>query len=126
MRILFAALHNGYYRNLDSVVEELARRGHEIYLGAEREDSAFGGQPIVDTADRHYANVTYGRVAVRDPESLFLPARIRFAIDYLRYLEPVYIALIRSVASSAGAHAGGHAAVVEVAGCSPGVRSGGS
>ena len=40
MRILFAALHNGYYRNLESVVEELARRGHEIYLGAEREDSA--------------------------------------------------------------------------------------
>jgi len=25
VKILFAALHNGYYRNLDSVVEELMR-----------------------------------------------------------------------------------------------------
>ena len=90
MRILFAALHNGYYRNLDSVVAELARRGHEIHLGAERPDSAFGGQPIVDTLAATYANVTHGRVAVRDPESLFLPARIRFALDYLRYLDPMY------------------------------------
>lgn len=90
MRILFAALHNGYYRNLDSVVEELARRGHEIHLGAEREDSSFGGQPIVDRLTTLYPRVTCGRTAVRDPESLFLPSKIRFAIDYLRYLEPVY------------------------------------
>jgi hypothetical protein len=90
VRILFAALHNGYYRNLDSVVEELARRGHAIHLGAEREDSAFGGQPIVDRLTAAYRNVTSGRTAVRDPELSFLPSKIRFAIDYLRYLEPAY------------------------------------
>jgi hypothetical protein len=90
VRILFAALHNGYYRNLDSIVEELARRGHEIHLGAEREDSSFGGQPIVDRLTASFPNITSGRTAVRDPESLFLPAKIRFAIDYLRYLEPAY------------------------------------
>ena len=90
MKILFAALHNGYYRNLDSVVEELARRGHEIHLGAERDDSSFGGQPIVDRLTADYTNVTFGRTAVRDSDSLFLPAKIRFAIDYLRYLEPAY------------------------------------
>jgi hypothetical protein len=90
MRILFAALHNGYYRNIDSVVEELARRGHEIHLSAEREDSASGGHPIVERMTATYANVTCGRTAVRDPETLFLPAKIRFALDYLRYLEPMY------------------------------------
>src|SRR5262245_8161951 len=90
VKVLFAALHNGYYRNLDSVVEELARRGHEIHLGAERDDSSFGGQPIVDRLTTAYPNVTCGRTAVRDPDSLFLPAKIRFAIDYLRYLEPSY------------------------------------
>ena len=90
MRILFAALHNGYYRNLDSVIEELARRGHAIHLGAEREDSAFGGQPIIDRLTAAYTNITCGPTAVRDPDSAFLPARIRFAIDYLRYLEPAY------------------------------------
>jgi hypothetical protein len=90
VKILFAALHNGYYRNLDSVVEELARRGHEIHLGAEREDSSFGGQPIVDRLTATFANITCGRTAIRDEESLFLPAKIRFAIDYLRYFEPAY------------------------------------
>ena len=90
MRILFAALHNGYYRNLDSVVEELGRRGHDIHLCAERDDSSFGGQPIVDRLTAAYRNITCGRTAVRDPESLFLPSKIRFAIDYLRYLEPEY------------------------------------
>src|SRR5678815_2463310 len=90
MKILFAALHNGYYRNLDSVVDELARRGHEIYLGAERKDSAFGGQPIVDRLTSMYPNVRAGRVAFRDSESLFLPSRVRLAIDYLRYMNPEY------------------------------------
>src|SRR5262245_30747808 len=90
MRILFATLHNGYYRNLDSVVEDLARRGHEICLSAERPDSAFGGQPIIEHLTSVYPNVSAGRVAVRDPESLFLPSKIRLAIDYLRYLNPEY------------------------------------
>jgi hypothetical protein len=90
VKILFAALHNGYYRNLDSVVEELARRGHEVHLGAERDDSSFGGQPIVDHLTAAFANITCGRTAVRDEDSLFLPAKIRFAIDYLRYFEPAY------------------------------------
>ena len=48
MRILFAALHYGYFRNLESVVEALARRGHEVHLTAERTDSALGGRPIVE------------------------------------------------------------------------------
>jgi hypothetical protein len=90
MRILFGALHNGYYRNIDSVVEELARRGHEIHLSAEREDAASGGHPIVERMTARFANVSCGRTAVRDPETLFLPAKIRFALDYLRYLEPMY------------------------------------
>ena len=41
---LFAALHQGYYRNIESVVAELAGRGHSLYLGHERHDSAIGGQ----------------------------------------------------------------------------------
>jgi hypothetical protein len=90
VKILFAALHNGYYRNLDTVVEELARRGHEIHLGAERDDSTFGGQPIVDRLRCEYANVIAVRTATRDSESLFLASKIRFAIDYLRYFEPAY------------------------------------
>jgi len=40
LRILFAALHYGYFRNLESVVDELAQRGHDVHLTAERQDSA--------------------------------------------------------------------------------------
>jgi len=90
VKVLFAALHNGYYRNFDSVVEELARRGHEIHLGTEREDSGVGGHPIVNRLTTTFANVTCGRTAVRDSESLFLASKIRLAIDYLRYFEPAY------------------------------------
>ena len=43
MKILFAALHNGNYRNIDSVVEELAGRGHEREEAAGRQGVAFAG-----------------------------------------------------------------------------------
>ena len=116
MRILFAALHNGYYRNLDSVVEELARRGHEIRLGAEREDSSFGGQPIVDRLTAAYRNVSSVRTAVRDQESLFLASKVRFAIDYLRYLEAGLCADIRCACACSRAHPDRNAAAVNVVG----------
>lgn len=90
MNILFAALHQGYYRNLDSVVEELARRGHQVHLGSDRQDSAFGGQTLVDRLIGTYPNVTAGRMPSREDDTLFLATRIRLAFDYLRYLEPMY------------------------------------
>lgn len=90
LKILFAALHNGYYRNLDSVVEELARRGHAIYLGAERADTAFGGQPIVERLAASYSNVVHGPTPSREADSLFLTSKIRFGSDYLHYLGPIY------------------------------------
>ena len=92
MRILFAALHNGYYRNLESVVEALARRGHDVHLGAERADSALGGQAIVDRLTRAFPYVTAGSVARREQRTGFLASKIRLALDYLRYLEPDYAA----------------------------------
>jgi len=88
--MLFAALHNGDYRNLDSVVDALARRGHDLYLGAERPDTGFGGQPIVASLTATHPNVTCGPVPPREPESLFLASKVRLGGDYLRYLHPRY------------------------------------
>ena len=51
MRVLFAALHYGYFRNLESVVDELARRGHDVYLTAERQESALGGRDSEEDAE---------------------------------------------------------------------------
>jgi hypothetical protein len=90
LKILFAALHSGYYRNLDSVIEELARRGHEIFLGSERADTAFGAQPIVERLAAAYCNVTHGPTPSREADSLFLASKIRFGYDYFHYLDPIY------------------------------------
>jgi hypothetical protein len=90
MKILFAALHQGYYRNLESVIDELARRGHSIHLGHERRDSAIGGQAIVDRLAGRFPNLTHGRIPEREPELAFVASKVRLAFDYLRYLHPMY------------------------------------
>ena len=89
MKILFGALHHGYYRNLESVVEELANRGHEIFLGSERA-AVFGGDGFADHLAASHPNITPGTIPTREPESLFLASKIRLGFDYLRYLEPMY------------------------------------
>jgi len=90
VKILVAALHNGYYRNIESVMEALAARGHQLYLGAERHDSALGGQSIVERLAAAHPNVTYGKVPTREQKTRFLATKVRLTLDYLRYLEPEY------------------------------------
>ncbi|PYR79351.1 MAG: hypothetical protein DMF87_11515 [Acidobacteria bacterium] len=90
MRILFAALHNGYYRNIESVVDALAARGHDIFLAAERPDSALGGQSIVERLGAKYRNVAYGEAPHREQKTRFLASKVRLTLDFLRYLEPEY------------------------------------
>jgi len=90
MKLLFAALHHGYYRNYESVIETLASRGHELYLGAERRDSAIGGQAIVERLSQGHPNVRHGAIPGREPESSFVASKVRLSYDYLRYLDPMY------------------------------------
>jgi len=90
LKIAFAALHQGYYRNLESVVERLACRGHQIFLGHERHDSAIGGQVIVDRLAKTLENVTGGGIPSREPQYSFLASKVRLGNDYLRYLHPMY------------------------------------
>ena len=91
MKIVFAALHFGYFRNLESVVEELARRGHQVHLVAERADSLPGGRGIVERLAASFAAVTFGIVPGREPDPLSaLASKIRLGLAYLRYLEPPY------------------------------------
>jgi hypothetical protein len=90
MRVLFASLHYGYFRNLESVVDELARRGHDVHLTAEREDSALGGRDIVERLAARHPTVTFGMMPRRERAYFFLAAKIRLSLDYLRYLRPEY------------------------------------
>jgi hypothetical protein len=90
LRILFAALHYGYFRNLESVVDELAQRGHAVHLTAERQDSALGGRDIVERLASRHAAVTFGMMPRRERAYFFLASKIRLSLDYLRYLRPEY------------------------------------
>ncbi len=91
MRILVSALHPGYYRNLEPVMEALAARGHVLFLGSERPSSALGGENIVERL-AHHPNVTRGDLPRREKDSFFVSVKVRLAFDYLRYLEPEYAA----------------------------------
>lgn len=90
MRVLFAALHYGYFRNLESVVDELARRGHDVHLTSERQESALGGRDIVERLSARHENVTFGVMPRRERADFFLASKIRLSLDYLRYLRPEY------------------------------------
>ena len=91
MKMLFAALHQGYYRNLESVIDELGRRGHAVHLGHERPDSAIGGQAIVDRLVACFPVFSRGRIPAREPELASLASKVRLGFDYLRYLHPMYM-----------------------------------
>ena len=89
MKIVFDALTQGYYRNIESVVEQLAQRGHLLYLGHEKPDSAIGGQAIIDRLSR-FPNIRHGQIPEREPEFALLATKVRLGLDYLRYLHPMY------------------------------------
>ena len=90
MRILFIARHFTYFRNYDSALRELAARGHTIHLAIEKQD-AIGGRQAVETLARECPQITFGEVPDRrDDQWSDLARRLRFGLDYLRYLEPFY------------------------------------
>ena len=90
MKILFSALHFAYFRNFESVVRELAQRGHRVHLAAD-EREAFGGQPLVERLAAEYDGVTWGFTPPLVEEPWFPAAqKVRYALDYVRFLDPQY------------------------------------
>ncbi|MGE0391965.1 MAG: hypothetical protein AB7I25_01715 [Vicinamibacterales bacterium] len=90
MKILFFARHYTYLRNFESVLAGLARNGHQIHVAAEQEDT-FGGSQIIDRLAREYpGQVTAGLAPRPRSREYTLGTRLRFGIDYLRYLSPPY------------------------------------
>ena len=91
MRILFAALHLAYFRNFDSVVRELAVRGHQVHLTGD-EPEAMGGQALAETlAADHPGRVTWDLLPSLEDEPWFDAARrMRVSLDYVRVLDRQY------------------------------------
>jgi hypothetical protein len=90
MKVLFAALHLAYYRNFDSVILELARRGHQVHLTGD-EPEAMGGQQLAERLAAQYPGVTWDLLPSLEDEPWFEAARrMRVALDYVRVLDPQY------------------------------------
>ena len=90
MKIVFTALHFANYRNFESVIRTLATRGHRIHLLAD-EAETFGGQAFVERLAAEYPAVSFGLTPSPADEPWFRFAqKVRFALDYVRFLDPRY------------------------------------
>lgn len=90
MKILFFARHYSYLRLFESSIAELAHRGHQLTLSADREES-MGGRRMVERLAERYPNITLATTPGRAPGAWGeFARRLRLGIDYLRYLDPRY------------------------------------
>jgi len=90
MKVLFSALHLAYFRNFESVIRELAARGHHVHLTAD-ETEGMGGQDLAQRLAADCPTVTWGLLPVLDGEPWYDAARkLRVGLDYVRALEPRY------------------------------------
>ena len=89
MKILFLGRRYAYFRNFDSVIRELAARGHEVHLAVERDEAAggaTGGRPLVEALAAAHPGVTFGEAPIRaDDDWGWVASRLRLGLDYLRY-----------------------------------------
>jgi hypothetical protein len=89
MRLLFLGRRYSYFRNFDSVLRELASRGHQIHLAVEtgnEDDDRFIAPLLAE-----FPNLTCGEVpAVAENDWSWTASRLRLGLDHLRYVHPLY------------------------------------
>ena len=90
MKVIFSALHFANLRLFESVVRDLAARGHHVMLAADERET-FGGQGLVEALAREYPNVTW-MWAPQAHEVPWFPfaQKVRFALDYVRFVHRRY------------------------------------
>jgi hypothetical protein len=90
VNILFTALHFANYRNFESVIRDLAARGHHVHLLADEKET-FGGEALVERLVAEYPTITWGWTPSPAGEPWFpFAQKVRFALDYVRFLDPRY------------------------------------
>ena len=91
MRILFLVRHYTYMRNFDSAVLELARRGHDVHVSADKWELLGGEQLIRRLAAESGGRLTFGWTKGRESGAwVEMARRLRLALDYLRFVDPLY------------------------------------
>jgi len=90
VKILFLARHFSYLRLFESAIAELAERGHQLHLSADREES-LGGAGLVERLAAKYPNITIGWTPGRQSGAWAdLGRKLRLGIDYLRFTDARY------------------------------------
>jgi len=90
MKVLFLGRHFTYFRNFESVLRELASRGHHLHLAVEQDES-LGGTKLVRSLVDAFPNVTAGVLPERaEDDWTWTAIRLRLGLDYLRYQHPVF------------------------------------
>ena len=91
MRILFSVSNFGFLRNFEPALRELAARGHDLHLLADRRDSV-GGLRTVENLQRAYPERVTHAYAPSRKDAFWQPLAVylRLCLDYWRYLDPRY------------------------------------
>jgi hypothetical protein len=91
MRILFSVNNFGFLRNFEPALRDLAARGHDIHLLAERKDSVGGTRTIDNLVRSHPDRITFSYAPSRKEEQWqALAVQVRLCLDYWRYLDARY------------------------------------
>src|SRR5687767_2036412 len=89
MRILFFGRRFTYFRNFDTVLRELASRGHVIHLAVERETE--DGRALVEGLIAECPNISVGVVPGRATDDWsWIDSRLRHGLEYLRYQHALF------------------------------------
>ncbi|MEW5984280.1 MAG: hypothetical protein AB1806_18160 [Acidobacteriota bacterium] len=119
MKIALSALHFGLFRNFESVVVELATRGHDVVLLADEHDN-LGGETLADTLVARHPRIRrmFAPSCAEEPWFRFAQ-RLRSTLVYLRFLDPRYDRFPKLKTRAAGRAPRGLRALLAV----PGVNS---
>jgi hypothetical protein len=91
VRILFSVNNFGFLRNFEPALRELAARGHDIHLLAERKDSVGGTRTIDNLLRVHPDRITFSYAPGRKEDYWqSLAIQVRLCLDYWRYLDARY------------------------------------
>src|SRR5688572_2080877 len=91
MRILFSVNNFGFLRNFEPALRELAARGHDLHLLAERKDSVGGTRTIDNLLAAHPDRITFSYAPGRKQDFWqALAIQVRLCLDYWRYLDARY------------------------------------
>ena len=89
MRILFLGRRYTYFRNFDSVIRDLASRGHALHLAVERE--APEGRSLVEGLAAEFPAITFGEAPGRVPDDwTWVVSRLRHGLEHLRYQHSMF------------------------------------